>query len=184
MMKSLFCTIVSLFLLFACNAGAIGLGVYTTGGGGQNIDSEKDFTDLGLGLVLDTAVEKDTLFNYRLSIGYNNQSHNEGGTIDQCIMDNAFGFGILRNDHVRLWLGPDLTLSASENPRGDMFYGVGIGPVIGVNVHLSDLLSLSFSVNASYSYLDSDNSHIDSWNEWKVGGNLALLFKIGDKYSK
>jgi len=183
------CTVVfAMFLLFVCNASAIGLGGYLNGAYGSERFDENDYnyTSLGGGLILDTAVEKDSLLNYRLEIGYDKKTFDGGGERDKYAMNNTFGFGILRNDLVRIWLGPEVGIYYCETAGGFNYFGGGIGPAIGTNVHLTDLISLSFSADALYQYnIGTESNHDNNqWGEWKVRASVALLFKMGDRYSK
>lgn len=75
----------------------------------------------GGGIVLDTAVARDTLFGYRIKIGYSqyNVTKKENAQIyskdkyhmHRFNMGNTFGFGVVRNETVRFWLGPRINFN-------------------------------------------------------------------------
>ena len=115
----------------------------------DSIDVDYTEDHFGVGFTFDTAVASDRLFNYRASVGYQHVDakyegfENEDG--NGISIDNAFGFGIVRNSRMRLWVGPAVRLSMDFfNPDDfdDYFdFGIGAGPEIGFNLHVNDRLS-------------------------------------------
>ena len=67
-------------------------------------------------------------------------------------MSNTFGFGVVRTRWVRVWLGPPVMFSVSSgnlenNSDFDItLLGIGIGPVMGVNVNIGKLVTLALDV--------------------------------------
>ena len=128
-------------MLFAQSAFAFGIGGYVNFGAGNvefeeswdaedpwaRLKNEGDVTFYGFGFLLDTAVAKNRVFNYRLQVGYEDAEfdidtvvNRETGAdisnfvadfkldVDQIVFDNTFGFGIVRKENLRLWFGPQI----------------------------------------------------------------------------
>ena len=169
------------------SAGALGFGPYFEYGrvvdgwaSDSGFDFDYDENHFGAGLSLDTSVTDRRLFNYRLDLGYQRvaQDFDHGGSIDGdgLVIDNAFGFRLLRNEKVRLWLGPAVRLSFDffESHGVDAFYfGIGAGPVIGLNVHTGDLVSLAFTTGYQLSYVHGDYDGGDA-----NGYEQLIFFKL------
>ena len=175
--------------LLACvlaptQARAIGLGPYVSGGGGQlKADyGNANYKFGGIGLALDTAVAEDTLFNYRLQLGYARASYDysDGNRFE---MRHIFGFGVLRTEQVRLWLGPQIGLDY-EDFGGGSYVGANIGPALGVNVQFGPVVSLAVTVFGGYGVYTNTSRNNDTsedhGQEWQAGVNLALLFRFGE----
>ncbi len=207
------CTVVLLGVALVSNASALGLGFYG-GYGGDKADWDVDYnsTSVGngtyqqnaehktFGFVMDTAVAKDKLFNYRLNLGYDTflSKPGEGAykyVMKGFVLENDFGFGIVREPSVRVWLGPELRISIlsgedrfnGTSGRNIDLFGVGVGLAIGVNVNLGEAVALGFKVaylvNNYYGQgngktsLDSDADYIVK--EKLPIASVALIFRIG-----
>lgn len=111
--------LISIFLI-SNYAHAVGIGVYADSGigyikwkYGDMYMGKYTFIKplnyfIGGGLILDTCVSEDKLFNYRLNLGYNRLIQSHEIKMHQLTWVNTFGFGILRTELIRLWLGPQL----------------------------------------------------------------------------
>lgn len=162
------------------SASAIGIGVYgqyknaSTEMYVDYLDPDNIFTEWeerpdgkrslgGFGLLLDTSVFSDSIFNYRLQIGMgfgtlsiDGVNYNDDITLTEYHMYHSFGFGIVRNDSVRLWLGPQIGLGLASGTysypgSADTEYKeyfASIGAILGINVHLSERFSLGLSAGA------------------------------------
>lgn len=190
---------------------AIGLGLYGTWQGGA-VDWEFDDTDdsgfifdysgdtsgAGGGFVLDTAVARDKLFNYRLNIGIESLV----ADVDELAvemdlggiaMDNTFGFGVLRKDSVRLWLGPRLRVGYFNGdvqpevaPNTDInLLEVGLGGVFGANFNIGSTVTLGLTTGYIYSgyggiiegVSDADVTLTGEGGKVLLSG--VLIFRIG-----
>jgi hypothetical protein len=189
---------------------ALGLGFYGSIGGGSgeaelesdgpgntSFDFDVDNDHASFGFVLDTAVAKDTLFNYRLSLGYEQTTSTDewGDDLDLSglVIDNDFGFGVVRNEKVRLWVGPEVRLSflSGDLPTHDVTaFGFGIGPVVGLNLNLGDVAALGFKLSYLFNSYGADmsaknsNLYYDgsySMTENLVTANVALIFRLGEE---
>ena len=104
---------------------AAGVGLYATGGGSmsnwkykdKNYGSTTDYF-FGGGLVVDTAIAKNTLLNYRITAGYERYGSdstslymtNSKKTAHKFDMSHTLGFGVYRSKAIRFWAGPELGL--------------------------------------------------------------------------
>jgi opacity protein-like surface antigen len=170
----------ALFILLICSAtsyftpdaGAIGIGVYGNGGGGQIMwDNNTPEMRFGGGFILDTNCAGNNLFNYRLNLGVNSlitkyQSYDEywiysqsafqlipnssyekiymkGTTSVEISMSHVFGFGVLRTQNIRLWLGPEVFLAGTTGHVKGVTAGLGIA--LGLNINIGDSFTISIS---------------------------------------
>jgi hypothetical protein len=128
------------FLLFtASTAMAFGIGAYATvGGGGSTFKTtKKDYmpnitdtsSDLtaGAGLIFDTNLAYNSIFNYRFKFGGGKYWVDREKEIDMARLhlSNIFGFGLVRAKYVRWWLGPQMGATYSWGKRGERTY-IGI----------------------------------------------------------
>lgn len=150
-------------------AGAAGLGVYGGGAGGDILEifGNDVATHHGeVGVVLDTAPARGSVFHYRLAVGYDRLTADEDGggwdagseaRLNGVVVDNTFGFRVFERPAGRLWLGPQVRLGyyrgEGEYPDGMGGAGrtrvhvtaVGAGPVVGADWNLSDHLTLALT---------------------------------------
>ncbi len=195
-------------VLSADSALAVGFGGYleTTSGTGtfDQFNEDVDVTKTGFGFVMDSNVSKRSVFNYRLHVGFNDMSV-EPETADFDIdgnsisIDNAFGFGLVRTDDFRLWLGPEVhleyaTWDKSIAWKDDIdFIGFGLGVVLGANINLPGVVSICpelgfrFQANESDTYEETyyNGSYYTTYTEdyayeeTVVFARLSLLFRAG-----
>ncbi len=184
-----------------------GSGVAQAGGYGGYLEGEFSFSGIndhgvdrgfeaqmgGLGLIYDGNIAVDELLNYRLGFGYRLGSRDldDGGTetVNGLTLDQTLGLGFLRNSLVRVWAGPSLRLNFDwYGNAGDvdiMDVSIGVGPRFGVNLHVTDRISLTSSVAYHYMYLSENlesqglNQTIDG-PQHMVGLNLGILWRSED----
>ncbi|MFO8111042.1 MAG: hypothetical protein R6T92_00885 [Desulfosalsimonadaceae bacterium] len=213
----LFLLTVTGFLLAPAHVDAVGLGPYVEYASGSGdfteYDESIDIDARGFGFVFDSNATTSQLFNYRLHIGYSKLDI-PGGTLDipyridgyRITIDNTFGFGIIKNENFRWWIGPHLHLSYSywDTPIGRYdwrkgnvdFFSVGTGVVTGMNFNLPKVVSICPELGLRYQYNDSDtyeerryssSGYYDyeeqdfSYDEWVVFLKINLLFRVGDE---
>jgi hypothetical protein len=201
------------FLMSLENVYAVGLGGYLEYSAGSGtfddyFDVDVDVDTVGFGFVLDTNVSRDNVFNYRLHFGYNALDIGiPGSNIDgyRIMLDNTFGFGIIRMENFRWWMGPQLHLNYSnwDIPIGGDyfkkdsidFFGMGIGIATGMNFNLPGIVTISPELGIRYQYNWSDtyeehrysyyNYYYDeqdfSYDEWVVFTKISLLFRFGER---
>jgi len=202
----------------ASNAFAVGFG-FTLGSGTETWDSgstEDDNPNFEhhdgdrkvdyLGFVLDTAIAKDKLFNYRFSLlSEENNADASGYNIDMKGISTVhdFGFGVVRNRVMRLWIGPELRLSyyndispsfATSRQFDGEVVGLSVGPAIGLNIHLPRVVSFSvagvYYIASQYAgqYDVTDSNGVsygtvdveDSSNGLYI--TASILFRFNDNY--
>ena len=177
-------------LMCAANAHAFGIGPYVefaSGSGSFNEDGGQlymtgddgdiDVGVAGFGVVMDTNLSRNRVFNYRLSLGYNTLDYPDEIDGWRVSLDNTFGFGIVKTDRFRLWIGPQLHLSYGkmeiplyengysyyyydyDNYFGDYYdeltddvdvVGYGLGLVTGANINLPRVGSFCAELGVRY----------------------------------
>ncbi|MBN2040635.1 MAG: hypothetical protein JW864_11355 [Spirochaetes bacterium] len=208
-------------LCFTSSASALGLGGYLSlskGGYDWNYSGEYydyssgttdvdydwsgDVTKIGLGFILDTAVAADRFFNYRLNVGYsmidiaNDDSEDASLSGYDFHIYNTFGFGIVRTEKIRFWLGPQIgfgMISAESDSDDDEDYGefvtffASAAIAAGMNIHISNSVSIGLDAgyraasHAGYLTTDYDDYEISGSGK-EIFGNVSILFRINDKY--
>lgn len=189
------------------DAKAFGMGIYVEGSSGSATltpededDIDMDSSHVGLGLVMDTAIATRNVFNYRLKIGYDqpeytyDYSFNREAKLecDSFILDNTFGFAMLRTPVARIWLGPELRLASISGELkvdGHKIHdidggGVGLGVAVGANFNLGPVVSLGIEGGYRQMYYfgtDDDDDSVDISDGQPFLG-LSLLFRMGDRY--
>lgn len=205
-----------LLLIFLSDAFAIGLGFnLSAGGGGSDWETSSSYyssssaqttfsssdSRSGLGIIFDTNVSRSRLFNYRLNIGYENiKSDIEGGGVyemDGWYATHDFGFAIIRNKKMRLWIGPELRFS---NASGGLdtnkevkvkLTTFAIGAAAGANFHIGENKTFSLKLGAL---------SMEGWGRVKNNGtgdemdldndggyvyiNASIIFRFRDQYLK
>lgn len=192
------------------NAAALGIGTYYNSGWGSgtieydfdnyyydeddDFDFDADYKTRAIGFVLDTNVAKDSVFNYRLNVSLDKMDIDDGPSIDGFVMDHTFGFGVLRNKYVRLWIGPQINLSyyQEDYDRGNYYddddddfdkFGIGFGPAMGINIHAGDIISFTITSGYKFNFIFGSNYGEDyTGTEGQFYINFGMLFRINDAY--
>ena len=180
-------------------------------------------TGFSVGFVYDSRVLEDKLVNYRLNVGFNYSKHTELFTLSSlyflnpryrsglenyydvsrydCVnygveIDNTIGFGFVRTKTLRLWAGPKLKItshySLNDNLEGYK-EGIGGAPVVGINIHLGEAVSLSADMGYNLMYVFGGNqlTNDEPKKTLKFSGaeshfffNISCLFPLGEAFSK
>jgi len=117
-----------------------------------------DRNELSIGLTTDSNLaDPDKLTNFRFDIGYHRVAYASGfsdalfGASNGAMMNGALGFGILRAEAFRLWVGPALRMNFDYYDRVQTFdYQIGVGPQVGFNFNFGD--NLSAVLTGAYNY--------------------------------
>lgn len=166
-------------------------------------DFKTDSEHKGGGFVFDTAVAKDKLFNYQLTVGYDafkNKDRADGTTLSNLrgwVVSNAFGFGIVRTSGFRLWLGPEVRLSWQTGDNRDQvfpqfgknydLFGAGIGPALGMNFNFPG--NFTIAVKAGYQFISyygqMETTVMDNYagvdvHERLAYVNIGFMFRTSD----
>ena len=215
MKKTIFLLIISVLLCIGYHQKASALGIGAYGGFSYSepefeeidgsISSEGKNYWIGGGLVLDTAVAKKNLFNYRLNFGLGqltqtskNGSFDDGTKGFQLDIINSFGFGIVKVSFMRMWLGPQVGLrfsyidySYSYNTIEQYRLSILPGAVLGFNFNIGSVFTIGIDGGFRYNLgvaIDSSSGYYYNETSYTVLGpegfvNLSILFRIGDTYS-
>ena len=187
-MKNLMMSLVVILAALCCvafprGALAFGFGADVSGGfgrlkttdnfffGGPDTTTSYDVTRWAAGLMYDTNVRQDKLFNYRLGISSQNMkasSANESIDLDGVSFDNDFGFAFIRDEKMRIWAGPEVRVEFVEGEIRDANgrshtnnTAFGIAPVVGANLHLNKDISLC--LKGGYMFLEG----VRIFSEWE-----------------
>jgi hypothetical protein len=195
-----------LLLLASSETFAYGVGACASiGSGSFNFrELEKDESSrsdvnsyLGGGILFDTAVAEDEVFNYRVNFGFEIWKRdfvlNEDTGRYHITLYNSFGFGIVRLQWMRLWLGPQLGLqylrqSATGSSYRHEGFGMTLGAVAGVNFNIGRDFSIGLDGGGRYrfSYMGSDRKEAYDFFHYGIEGfaNLSFIYRIDDEYSR
>ena len=131
-----------------------------------DLDTETD--SVGFGVIFDSNLAQDRLFNYRLDVSLElvNQEVGQVGIDNQVqgsslSFDQTFGFGFIRTPAVRVFVGPSLHLGIGGIDDHARFQGnrfnyeqttftAGLGPELGINYHVGRRLTFSTSAFVRY----------------------------------
>lgn len=215
----------TLLLAMPMVASAAGMGIYVplsigdtaelTHENDQNsltYDSTTDFKSAaGLGIVFDSNIGKDKLFNYRVGLEYQNTTidtrtingHTYSCSGSWCEMSRlnlvqTFGFGVLRTKTVRLWVGPRINVAwnwqSNDYDTGyytatysEAAFELGIAPAVGVNVNLGRVVSLAFDVDYRFAaiggaWTDDGDSGTYTGSGRGATARFSVLFRFGETF--
>ena len=183
---------------------AEGLGVYVpfslySNSSVDTNDVKADYDpSLGLGLMYDTNVGENKLFNYRLGLEYmrvgvdnvqgvpSDQSNNRFDIV------NTFGFGIVRSENMRLWIGPRINVAWNSGIGGVNNSGsaleIGVAPAVGVNVELSRDFVLGLDIDYRVAYLsgtwDGDSARSFYGDIEGATARVYMIYMFGETFPK
>jgi len=166
---------------------------YNNGISGDNRDHEVS----SYGFILDTAVARDKVFSYRFSyLNEKNESTDGRDRFTGASTTHDLVFSLYRNNQLRFWMGPRIKIALydgitveSQNTIGDVT-GILWGPVIGLSLHVTKTISLSFSFARLRGYYESEGipcgfvatCEVDVDTDSNVF-SVSLLFRVGgDQY--
>lgn len=186
---------VVVLILITNTSYTVGLGVHLTGGAsiyrGYNENEYGDRFFIGAGVTLDTTAAMNNLFNYRMHLDYTNLQRKNYlhekkfyvGKENHNIlnMQNSFGFGIVRLQNFRFWLGPHVHFSYDFY---DKHLGTNLGLAFGFNYNMAKLITLSLDGGARAGLLEWNNSSGKKYTaRIEPFVNLGILFRVEDEYS-
>jgi hypothetical protein len=144
--------------LFFCSESlyALGIGFYGDFNSGLTVGKYlNSHWAPGGGLIIDSNVSQDKIFNYRLELGYDwfNVSWFPGSSADyyfdscsKLSSNHYFGIGIIRTKDIRFWVGPNIEISGLFGQGHNGIFG-GLGFAMGTNFHISDTFSFSMVIS-------------------------------------
>lgn len=170
-------------------------------------DLDTDSDTVGFGVVFDSNLAQDRLFNYRLNLSLElvDQDVSQAGLHNQVqgtnvALDQTFGFGFLRTDRFRVFMGPSIHLGVGEiddeiDVDGFEFdyeetsVTAGIGPELGINYHVGRHLTFSTSAYVRYGlqvqvfdddFDDGGSDGVFVGEEWRAGLVTSVFFRFGE----
>jgi hypothetical protein len=196
------CALVFIVLLFAGNAFAIGLGMYTEFGGGageaeydvsgaEEFDIDTSF--FGIGFQFETnPLSAKRVFSYRFQAGIEgrNIEDDENVTFELggIVINNTFAFGGNTSKKIRLWIGPQIMVGfyggeTDKEVEGDeiSFSGAafGLGVAGGANFGLgSGKTILTTTIGLRSIGFAGDTEWFDR-DEELAGNATELFFSVG-----
>lgn len=138
----------------------VGLGYSETieGDYGGSLDREIG-TGVGIGVAWDTNMGKDVLINKRTTIEYISQdvdyTDGDTDTFTTFNISTFYGYGILRNENIRLAIGPRINVQytvGDNSALDDAEIGIGIAPAIGINWNINKNFSLSADADYKFQF--------------------------------
>ncbi|MFC1849497.1 hypothetical protein ACFL27_04730 [candidate division CSSED10-310 bacterium] len=202
-MKQILRLTVLCLLIFSSSttAFALGLGFTIPVGSGSatahyesGYDSqETDFTFIGFGFQMDLATAKDKLFNFHLEATYiklENEDTSDIFDLDGIMINSDFGFGLVRSDRIRFWVGPEVRITyfpeddsdTNQDYEDEGYLGLGIGPVIGLHIHAGSLITVVLKSQFVFAVFEGVNSTIDNIDEYDISFSAGILFRLHDDY--
>ena len=216
-MKKFYKAVVCMILLVPVAIQAEGLGVYvpfsiyaqsdiTTnpdnvfGGRERGIIADYD-PAFGLGMMYDTNVGENRLLSYRagleyLNVGVDNVNGIESSRSNKRLdFINTFGFGIVRSEHLRLWIGPRINLAWNRGFGGiettSSSMEIGAAFAVGTNIELSRELVLGMDIDYRLAFVtgDYDSDGTNSSGSF-IGGidgstvRIYMIYMFGETFPK
>lgn len=204
-----------LFMACAQSAMAFGIGVYGAWGMGKGTqswevaNSSKKYDTSNMkwagGIVFDSAVAKDTIFNDRLNLGFGVNTRTIDFTTSRrdikmydFSLFNTFGFGLARISIMRFWIGPQIGITYSY---GDLdfigkkkYYEVGFlgGMVVGFNFNIGSFFTISLDGGIRYgcvlNYYDIPGNYLITLDPFATAYegfiNVSVLFRFNDQFEE
>lgn len=170
----------ALVLGFSSSLFAFGIGLYgdfhggKTWGPGENIHYAG-----GGGLVWDTNLAYNRVFNYRMELGVNYVSIGSIGDSIGVSWVHYFGFGIVRTKMVRLWIGPQFTVIGLASGVTGAIGGMGFA--MGLNLNFGNVFTLFFTGSGRFIGGIADGNGV-----YGADGmiNMGIMFRVAkDVYS-
>lgn len=188
----------AVMMVITQSAQAAGIGFYGTGGAafmnwqykGEKGGSSTDYF-YGGGLVIDSTVARDQIFGYRLTLGYEQyvvtypEYDAESDPIHRFSMSHTFGFGVLRSEMVRLWIGPRIGLHyLYKHDSGYSIDAAGVDCLLGMglNINAGDTFTFFFDLGFGYMGIYNINHSGEIGNAFGLDGKMGFMFRIGDTY--
>ncbi len=223
-MKRALVFILALFVIvgFSVPVMAIGVGGSLSAGVAKVYWINSSSTGKGSGyayggsLIFDTAVAQNSLFNYRANFAIqafqgDTKDDNNGDIKNDTegmrySLWNSFGFGIVRTESIRFWLGPQFGIhyvdadttrtepdwmpvlvganiswlpTESKTKKSDNGGGASLGFVVGLNINMGPVFTLGLDGGVR-AFLTSNEVVANAGPEGFV--NVSFIFRIGDKY--
>ena len=193
MKKIVVAILMALIMPIVLNAG--GLGVYVPYSSSIEKDARKggDLTGVnhdakyklkkktGIGIAITSNFGKDKVFGYKFALEYTHpQPEDFYASSTKREMLHTFEFAIVRNQVVRVWIGPRINIGYESYENNSYeYHGVefGVAPSLGININLGKHLGLAFDVDYKFATQigSYDNPLDDGTYRESVSGSTARL---------
>ncbi len=213
--------VTALFLAPPAWSGGIG-GNFTFGHSTGDVEDTGDFfpdmdttaNHYEVGVTYDSNLAGNRLFNYRISANLQVVDQHLDVASTQLAdiqgsgfaLNQLFGFGLYRSPRMRVFLGPMLHLGVvafddRERLAGggkveyeEVLFTAGLGPELGVNLHVAKRLTVSLSAHYRYGLLlqgfnepfetSSGDNRVFVGNEHRIGVTTSIFFRFAkDQYT-
>lgn len=178
------------FVFHPVDASAMGVGIYFDGASGSGSEdfwhSKADVSYSGAGFVMDTSPLENSVFNYRLSIGYEKYELDYTPLVNSVDMKgmtfiNDFGFSVYSSSSMRIWLGPEVKFSrySGDTPSGHdvEVFAWSVGLVMGFNIEIAPRAILTFKAGRLLSEVHGDaSSYTDPWSSFDIDVSPEVTF--------
>jgi hypothetical protein len=203
------------FLLLASSLWAAGIGIYGTGGvnfsnwesNGSTPKSTAYF--YGGGLVIDSNAARNELFGYRFTAGYEQvrriypYPNFLNVSIHKFSMTHTLGFGVVRNENLRLWIGPQLGLHYLYYPKKTFItsgykVNLSLAPTkfviqidvigfdallaLGLNINIGETATIFLEIGVGYMG-GYDIDFKGTANAFGIDGKIGFMFRVKDTYT-
>lgn len=150
----------------------------------------------GIDLTLDTSLTRDRLFSYRVSVECDNIVNRREGffgnysfTVNRLIWSNTFGFGLIRTDYMKIWAGPQISLSYEFKNRNNSISDPAVhnkfGSVLGANFNAAKdfVISVEMGFRTGYSFDLKRNGHpTTNGSRIEPIAGFKLIFRSWDAF--
>lgn len=164
----------SLLGTFVDRAEAVSMGPYldiSSGSGSYEWDTsivefDVDTSSASIGFVLDTSTTDQSVFNYRLNIGFEGQELEDESNVtldlNGITFENVFGFAFVQKPDLRWWGGPLVGIGFYSGDRNTYyisgtpykteydFFQFGVGVATGVNFKVNNNVVLAPSIGLRF----------------------------------
>lgn len=174
----------------------------SSGSGNLEWDSDHSEFDVdasggGVGFALDSTRGDQANFNYRLNVGFEGQNLKDETDLKMkmggIVVENIFGFAIMRQPDMRWWAGPLLRIGFYSGETDDYYdtYGdrskteadlfeFGVGVATGITLKIGPHIYLAPSAGVRFIGISGTgtvkNFDLHSQYEDDLSGNLTNLF--------
>ena len=198
-MKRVFKSMLFVVLILPATLSAFGMGLsipfgttveHENSGSSDYYGTWEEDSIIGLGLVTDTNIGKNRLYNWRFNLESSNLEDEYGNEFDRLSIVNTFGFALVRNKVVRFFMGPRINIGFEDRPNGGSGVEFSVAPVAGVNINLGPVVSLGLDLDYKIPGLavsagDYDCAYGNCDYAEDLSGATArfyLLFRFGERY--
>ena len=150
----------------------------------------------GIDLTLDTALSSDRIFSYRVNFEFDNIVSRRDGffgdysfTVNRLIWSNTFSFGLIRTDLMKIWVGPQITLSYEfknrNNSISDPVVYNKFGSVLGANFNAAKdfVISVEMGFRAGYGFdLTRNGRPLTNGSRVEPIAGFKLIFRSWDAF--